>query len=248
MSRAFGRRGIGRRSYGVGSGPATFSPPNASTPLAWWLAGDDVTLNGADVSSWNDKSGNARHWPQATASIQPRFVASAINSQPGVDFDAVNLEFLNGPDLDALGLTSAESFIVLRVNADPPANNAIAGLWQTGSSTNADFYPLAGTGIIYDSFGSNVRKLTVNPTPSLASPRIYSCHGTAGEWTNYLDGTQLFTTATNTMGWSTTPKLGKSFLANYLDGVVCEWIVYTGKLSASDRASVDGYLKTKYAI
>jgi len=55
----------------------------------WWRADKGVTLNGADVSDWEDQVGSW-DWAQATASDQPLFTASGINSQPSIDFDGVD--------------------------------------------------------------------------------------------------------------------------------------------------------------
>jgi len=231
----------------LAAGGRSFSPPDASTPLGWWLRGDDVTLNGADVSSWNDKSGNSRHWTQGTAADQPLFVASAINSRPGVTFDAANTEWLNGPNLVTIGLTGAESFLVVRADADPPAGTQGA-LYRTGSAASFGAYPWSDSNI-YDEFGSAANYNLGNPTPSLTVPRIYGAISTASEWTNFLDGVQLATTAVNTVGWSAAPRLGATnTAARWFAGTVCEWLVYTAKLSASDRARVMAYLKSRYGI
>ena len=57
--------------------------------LALWLDAEDtasITLNGGNVSQWNDKSGNARHATQATAANQPEYIASTavLGGKPSV--------------------------------------------------------------------------------------------------------------------------------------------------------------------
>lgn len=228
------------------SGFYQWSPADVSTPLAWWLRGDNVSLNGGTVSQWNDKSGNARNWAQGSAPLQPTFLASAINGQPGLRFDAAALQELVGPNLFAINLPAAETFIVAQLNADPPATAAKCGFWRTESAAATAAVPFTD-GIIYDGFGSTVRKTTVNPAVSMASPCIYSVISTGAEWTSSLNGTQIFTTGTNTVGWNTATRIGSS-VTNWFDGVMCEWIVYGAKLSSTDRASVIAYLKARYGI
>lgn len=237
---------------GIGPGYPTGAPgfdASAHGTLAWWLRGDDVTLNGADVSSWNDKSGNGRHFTQGTPAQQPLFVASAINSRPGVQFDAGNSEFLACvADLNAAGFTGLETFIVLQKNEDPPATTAKAGLWRVGTGTQT-VVPFTD-GVFYDSFGSTVRKTTGNPATSIASPAVYNVVSIAGEWTSFVNGDQHYTTATNTFGiqtGATNVRLGPS-ASNFLDGVVCEWLTYEGKLGAPDKAAVEAYLAARYGI
>ena len=228
-----------------GGGAVPWTPLTPGTP-AWWLRGDSVTLNGATVASWLDKSGNGRHWTQGSAPLQPTYVASAINGQPGLTFSAAATQELVGPDLNAVGLTGAETFIVVQLNADPPASAPFCGFWRTGSAASVAVVPFTD-GTIYDEFGTTVRKTTVNPTKSLATPSIYSVISTSSEWTNSLDGTQQFTTATNTVGWNTATRIGSS-VTNFFDGVMCEWIVYGAKLSAANRAAAIAYLKARYGI
>ena len=236
-------------SVGMGGGGAPAFDPAAYGTVAWWLRGDDVTLNGSDIASWNDKSGNAKHYAQGTPAIQPAFVASAINGQPGVDFAASAGEYLSGPNLSLDGFTALETFIVMQLNADPPAAGG-GGLWLVGvGSGGGDAIPFT-TGKIYDGFGSSARKTTVNPTPSMAAPCVYNVVSTSGEWTNFLNGTQLYTTATNTVGCrNAASQLGASLsLAGYMDGVICEWLTFAQKLGATEKVAVKAYLSGRYGI
>ena len=66
-----------------------WNPSMISTAL--WLDAADastITLNGSNVSQWNDKSGNGRHFINNTSSSQP------FRSINAVDFDGVN-DFLS---------------------------------------------------------------------------------------------------------------------------------------------------------
>ena len=62
--------------------------PLALNPLLWLDAADPstVTTTATGVSQWRDKSGNSRHAEQNTPTLQPAYVASAINGQPAVRF------------------------------------------------------------------------------------------------------------------------------------------------------------------
>ncbi|MFN7510047.1 MAG: Ig-like domain-containing protein [Betaproteobacteria bacterium] len=62
--------------------------PLALNPLLWLDAADPstVTTTATGVSQWRDKSGNSRHAGQNTPTLQPAYVASAINGQPAVRF------------------------------------------------------------------------------------------------------------------------------------------------------------------
>ena len=76
---------------------AAWTPAELGASLALWLDADDastITLNGGNVSQWSDKSGNARHATQASASAQPAYVAAGLNGKPIVSFDGTS-DFLS---------------------------------------------------------------------------------------------------------------------------------------------------------
>lgn len=85
-----------------------WTPAQVSTQL--WLDQSDIStitfasLDNAQVSQWNDKSGNNRHAIQGVSDSQP------ILSQGGVSFDGTD-DFLN-VDLDFLSGTDHQAYIV----------------------------------------------------------------------------------------------------------------------------------------
>jgi len=230
--------------------PATFSPAYISG-LALWLKADAITgLADADpVSSWADQSGNARNFTGVTTT-RPLYRTGVLNGKPAVRFDGVD-DVLTGPTLASL--TAGEVFLVVKLTNDPPLTANSSGLWHVGVNGADPFpnthYPFTD-GIIYDAFGSTTRKATVNPTPSLAAWRLYNVNSVDGEWTSRLDGTQLFSTATNVAGFPAVPKLGNSITGGlyFLGGDIAELFIYDRKVTAAERAQVNAYVAAKYAL
>ena len=71
----------------AGLAHASWTPDN--TYVALWLDADDastITLNGANVSQWADKSGNDRHVAQSTASAQPTLASDEIQFDETDDY------------------------------------------------------------------------------------------------------------------------------------------------------------------
>jgi len=65
-----------------------FVPLDDPTNLAAWYSSDvGVSLSGAEVTQWNDRSGNARHLTPAAATNRPTLQAGALNGLPAVLFD-----------------------------------------------------------------------------------------------------------------------------------------------------------------
>jgi hypothetical protein len=68
--------------------PTGFDPRRIAG-LQLWLDGSDsstFTLNGSTVSEWRDKSGNSRHFAQATAAQQPVAASNVKNGRGAVAF------------------------------------------------------------------------------------------------------------------------------------------------------------------
>ena len=83
------RIALSRLTGGGTPTPTPWTPVELGGNLALWLDADDaptITLNGSTVSQWQDKSGNARHVSQATASVQPAYLANDLNGKAGIDF------------------------------------------------------------------------------------------------------------------------------------------------------------------
>lgn len=214
--------------------------------LYMWLRADQgITLNGSSVAAWDDITANNNDWEQTTAAEQPLFVADAMNGEPVVRFDGVDNGLTAGDILT--GLTEAEVFVVLKIDTDPPGNEAQSGLWVM-SGAQATHYPYTD-GVIYESFGTDTRKTVGDPTPLLTSPRIYNISTAANAWTARLDGAELHTTGTNTVGWTANPVIGPSAGGTYfLDGDIAEVLLYDAVLSAGDRTLVHAYLGARYGI
>ena len=119
-------------------------------------------------------------------------------------------------------------------------------MWEVGVPDIRGFYPFTD-GVIYDTFGSTVRKTVGNPTPSLASWRIYSVYSAAGDWQSYLDSTSLFSTGTNTVSFSATPSFGSNG-GELWTGDVAAVVFYDHKLSGTVRGNVWTYLQNKYGL
>lgn len=204
-------------------------------------------LSAADndlIATWPDDSGNGRD-ATTSGTARPTYKTSVVNSQPVLRFDGTGDMFALPNFLT--GFTAGEVFVVLKLDADPPGADAQTGLWRMGSAGDATHYPYTD-GTIYDGFGATVRKTTVNPTPSLAGAfRTYNVSSASGSWTSRLDGTQIYTTGTNTVGWHTAPLLGTSNGSTYwLDGDLALVVLYNAVLSAGDRSDVYDLIQSTY--
>lgn len=225
--------------------------PTDIAGLELWLdasdAGSFTYGTGDNVSQWNDLSGNTRHATQGTGATQPNRTGT-INSLTTVTFasgDRMTLpSFMSGK-------AAGTVFMVGKLAQDPPASAAASGpVVRLGSEGSGHHMPYTD-GTIYDNTGSTVRKTVGNPTPSLASAFYYTVITASGDWKARLNGTQIYSTATNTVGWRTTApnaEVGYDLAAGSFVGQIAEIIVYSSALTGTDLSDVEGYIADKWGI
>jgi hypothetical protein len=138
-------------------------------------------------------------------------------------------------------------FLIVKADNDPGVSSAQSGLWNTSTDSNNTHYPFTD-GIIYDSTGSSARKTVGNPAAALTSWRVVEVVTKSGSWTYWLDGTQLFTTGTNTVSFGNNAKLGQSVTTPFLVGYVAGMYLYSAELSAPDRAVLVSYINTRFGL
>jgi hypothetical protein len=237
--RQMGGRGDRRGGAYRASAAAPFDPLTQS-PFEWLR--DEWTLNTGKIATWTDKSGNGRNYTHATAGKRPD--PGTLDGQPAAVFTAASGTTLIGP---AGSGAAAHVFIVLSIDADPPASGN-GGLWETGTDASDTHWPFSD-GVIYDDFGTTVRKTVGNPGPALTSVRLYEVITTASEWTARLDGAQIFTTATNTVGWAASSAIGGAVSdasGTRMNGKIAERLWFSTKRTAPQLAELYGYFEARY--
>ena len=207
--------------------------PTDIASLIIWL---DASDRGSTTDQWDDKSGLGNHFT-ATSGQFPTF------SGGEAIFDGVTSR-VYGPNLSAL--TAGEVFLRVAVDVDPSASVETSGLWGFGSNLiggQSDHYPYT-SGIIYSGWGRDSRVTVGDPTPALTSYRTVNIWTASGDWNYNLDGTSLYSTATNTVGFRTSTVLGYSTsdAGQYLDGNIKAMCVFNAKLSAGDRSDMEAYM------
>lgn len=221
--------------------------PTDIADLVLWLDADDLTGTLADnaaVATWPDASGLGNDVVQTLVGNRPTFQLNEINSLPAVRFLGVpNDSHMDIPNIFS-GATSGEIFAVLRNVEDPPASGNNTGIWLFGTAASSDHHPWVD-GVIYTGFGSTVRKTTTNPTQSLVEWHRVNVSSASGAFTYRINETTHFTTATNTVAWSTAPKLGRSFAAFYF-GDMASVIAYSRTLTTQERTDVSDFLVDRF--
>jgi hypothetical protein len=221
-----------------------FSGENLNTTALLAFTGTGVLDNGF-ITTWYDQSGNGRNATQTTALIQPQIVSSGSvileNSKPTISF----LSGLSGFVFSTFSATAVDGFLIVKAKSDPPIDPN-SGFVSIGSTTADSHYPYSN-GIIYDGFGSTSRQTVGNPTTALNQVNLYNVTSTSSEWTARLNSSQIYTTASNTVGISSTPKIGSNSVNFGMSNFISEFIIYPSNQS-TNRSGIESNINTYYAI
>ncbi len=241
--------GIGGISLGLTSGGRSAGVQDPLVVLGsaakLRLRADTVVKNGSNqISQWTDQTSAVQHFVQATDVDKPLSVASGINGKPIVRTNGANT-ILTSSGFPAL--TEAELFAVLQCPEDPSTvPNGQGGIWAFGSEFSNDQFPDIAGGVL-SGWGSTARKTCGDPAAALTSARLLNIRSAAGAWSIWIDGVQLFTTGTNTVGFTATPQIGRSATVwSKID--FGEIIIANAVVSAATRTKIHAYVHSYWGL
>lgn len=237
-----------------------FTPASLGATLSMWYDADDaasITLNGSTVSQWNDKSANARHISQGTASQQPTYETNKLNAKPAILFDGSN-DILSTSASGGAGVTNASVFAVMRYVAASAEDLPIV----IGKKDTADL--LAGhVRAFYRGSGGNTQGFATwaidQPTSAYATDTGGSYHifgfrqtGSTvqirrnGAGTNYtLSSTPNAVVGNNFSMGSIVGNVAASYYSNVS---VAEVVVLYSYASDDNTSLIEKYLSSKWGI
>ena len=214
-----------------------FSPTNIPGCAVWLDAADTSSqvLSGANITQWNDKSGNNNNFTTTSGTI----TVGADSTYPNVVIFPNSLTYMTSAS--SVTFTTASSvFIVAKITN--VVGGAAANMLFTGISINGQDYSirynssgLFGGGTSTTDIGTSSTYFTTGNagvTGSLATYQSYHIVDTVFS----AGGTSQFT-------------LSSPFLSNrYWYGTVAEVIVYTFAITTAQRQQVEGYLAWKWGL
>lgn len=221
--------------------------PASISGLVLWLRADLGNTVAAD-GTWSDQSGNGHLFTQANGARRPT-TAVGSHGQAVLSFTGTllsNATFLQGPSFAASLPTGGEIFVVAKNAADPPASGA-GGIYKFGTEALQGTHIPFTNGLVYDDFASNARKATGVDPGNLAAWHTHGAVSRSNDWRMYFNGTQFYSTATNTVAWAATALLGYDAIAAWFVGEIAE-LVLAPELSISDRAQLQSYAVQRYSL
>jgi hypothetical protein len=225
--------------------------PKSIAGLEVWVDGSDsttFTLNGSTVSQWSDKSGNSRHFSQATALRQPAVTTAAKNGKSAVSFTS---DWMTGSSTYDVGS-------VFLVWEQPTAFDANAGVM--GSRTASSSKVANSTLAFLVTMQTTANTIAVDPNPTSASYRLNGAVPGAS-FTDYTTGVAVRTNPDRWQHMNATfsPVSGAKnwvfgadpFTASdrlIQNGHIAEFLCFSTQLSASQVLQVERYLVAKWGL
>ena len=243
--------------------PAT---PGGAAGLTLWLKADAGTTGTTTVTAWDDQSGNANN--TTAVGNGPELQTNALNSNPVLDFDDTNTEYLRGA---AGGFNTPSYYVVFQpddqitnattqqvlVGFDTPSATNNFGALSLGSATGAFFgetitHIVGGTGTRYRSGASGLTltagvPLIVGIRDDVATPTTSDIFLTGTDSDDLIDGAIITETDENfDVGrYNTGNGFGNT---NYFDGKIAEILSYSNRVSDTEHQQIQSYLAIKYGI
>lgn len=218
--------------------------PTQLAGCAAWLDAAQITgaTDGANVATWQDLSGGARHVAQATAAKQPIYRSTGAlitpTGRPVVQFDGVD-DFLT-----YAGAVTAQPYTAALVVSTSKASGQQVFLDKGISSNNSATY-IDGTSQMWALYDGGAYSSGIAKTAALVQITAFHKDVSSQMYVNGVAG-GVGNAGTNglTDGYSLSVNAASS--GDYVQGAFAEVIVYNRILTNAERLQVEAYLKTKH--
>jgi len=230
-----------------------WTPAQITTAL--WLDADDastITLNGSNVSAWNDKSGNGRNATQATAANQPAYTTAGLNNKPALDFDGADDDLVLSSVSDLNSVSQSWFIVTKRDNANGRTEISFGIGNQQESNGLADI-PRWTDNKMYSQIGYVANRPA--PVSVISDAPYINCVTGGAVQLSYTNGTLIGTGTTQSLsnfsvldGGYVGSGRAMSFFGRYFDGKISELIIVPSVATTQDRQLIEGYLAHKWGL
>ena len=241
--------------YAAGGGGSVSTPappppgPETISGLILWVKASDLSqADGSYVNNLTDASGTGNNLNSTPNPNTAKFYNNQINGRPAIHYwySGQPLYHVMTSAWKPSTPTSGECFCVCRSQADPTTDPAHGGIWSAGTAGVADHIPYQD-GTVYLGWGRTTRPNIGNLAPDFSQWHRLNIWSATNDYSFQVDGATVYSTASSTPGFATTPSLGGNITVTYA-GYIAEYIQYNRKLTAPERASVNTYLTWRYGI
>lgn len=226
--------------------------------MVLWIKADNGAqaslANGAAVATWTDSSGSGNDATQSNAASKPTMSLSAVNSLPALSFNGTS-HFMQLPSNLASFTSGATVIVVAKPTAVPSTNSRMID-FGTGAFNGSNSFGLgkpSTTSAALFVFDGSGNATSCSTTMTLGSYQIFEAvHNGSGSATAYTNGTAG--TPNNSMNNISSVTKTNNYVGQftsggfYFQGQIAEIICYNRAITGSERAKLEGYLRSKYAL
>jgi|GEM_PF-726578 len=255
--------------FTLGTDRAACGPAGVTSGLQMWLQGNSGTntiVNGGDVTSWNDQSGNNNNVTevnQGGTPEEPTFQTNAINFNPTVRFtdpnSTSNSYLETSANLVSDDMTLISVFSTTQTDGTSEFWSSPALIGGESSGTGDDYALGLSGGRVHAKIAAGDGLGTRSPASPLYSDGIAHIatatrvQAASGALELYVDAENVASGTSDNVSLSDPNEIG---IGNHADpvtsaqfaGDIPEVIVYNSVLSADDRTRIEAYLAIKYGI
>lgn len=222
-----------------------------------WLDASSLSLtDGADISVWNDLSGNNNNLSQSVSGFTPIFRNNGgnINGHPRAEFSKNNNRIVINPfnDMPTSGITN---FVIYKTAAGEGNDGLIS--YNTASrdnafllfnSNNLRMYLNGSVDASGVDFSTGNWLMMSHKWNSSNGNLIYNSNGNQVYSTNFQNGVSIPSGGSLAIGGEQDSPDGGYDAAQDYDGEIAEVIMYNSFLNSAQRIIVENYLSQKYNI
>ena len=227
---------------------STNNPGMVTEGLALWLKADaGVTSSSGTVTQWVDQASGNILTP-TSSSLQPQYVASDVNGEPGIRFNGTNP--LTAGQSNNLGITMTSDATIITVGMSTTPSDGQFSVW-VGDLNNGE------KALGYDN-SQEMYNLVLGgpgamggpaPLPGAFVSEATELDSVGGVSYFYQNGVNTASASAPLYGQGPGVAVGGSPSGSYFgwQGDLNEVLVYDRRLNPAELAQVDAYLANKYA-
>lgn len=240
--------------------------PGTISDLFAWYRSDEEVINGSSASAsdqelvyyWNDRSGNSRNAEGGASTFKPKYIASLVNSEPGLKWEHGSSAEMKIPSSLYSNSASDEATVFFVIQYASGVGSTVKPLLSNRSATDGQGTMIGITAATDNSISviSNGTSQTAPGSISVGSSHILTVtRDSANTYEVYVDGTlQSFASGSNS---TYSPATGSDTYIGYdefsgdhldRDNALMQVIIYERKLSSSEISDVECWLSDQYAI
>ena len=231
--------------------PAPWTPAELGADLALWLDAEDtasITLNGSNVSQWNDKSGNNRHVSQGAAASQPAYSATGFNNKPTIQHDGVNDFLVANTAAQAIGSQAFTLLGAIRFPTSISLGGYIISLREGGGQSTTRGYMFHGSNTFSSAWGNPFTSAPSMPVAEGTNNILGVQRRTGGVAESFVNGVAAGSITANFPSPFGQMSLGSLVQQGFTDSWFSEVVISTGTMTTTDRQKLEGYLAHKWGL